>query len=439
MNITVMGLGYIGSVTSACLSRNHSITGVDISKTKVDLINSGRSPIIEPGMDDLIKKAYESGRLRAVYDRDYVLDNTDAIIICVGTPSTVSGVVELTSLLNVTKFLSDLLRGIERKPAVIYRSTMPPGTMEEVIAPVYKNDFSRIDFPLVYHPEFLREGSAVKDFHENPQIVVAAVAGTDNIAVEKLFGEIYKDIQHRFYCVDVKSAEMIKYLNNVYHALKVAFSNEVARLCFAKGVNTHDLFKIFMEDEKLNISKAYLSPGFAYGGSCLPKDVRGMTALAQSLNLEIPLLRNIERSNEQHIEFAFQKILETGVSRIGFYGLSFKPETDDVRESPFIKLIEKLLGKGKEIKIFDASINLNSIVGKNLTYLTTHIPHISKRLVRNTGDLIDYSELIVLCHYNEDIVDMCKSKPSLIFLDLTGNLKGKYLSQNIRSLLLNCD
>jgi GDP-mannose 6-dehydrogenase len=435
MNITVMGLGYVGSVTSACLSINHRVTGVDVAKNKVDLINSGRSPIIEPEIEALVWDAHEAGSLRASYDSDYTLDNADVVIVCVGTPSNSSGEVDLTALVNVTKFLSALLKDADKKPAIIYRSTVPPGTMENIILALYDKYLPSIDFPVIYHPEFLREGSAVRDFQENPQVVVAPVAGADNSGVETLFREIYQGIKYRLYCVDVKTAEMIKYLNNTYHALKVAFVNEILRVCSVKGININHLFRIFMEDGKLNISKAYLSPGFAYGGSCLPKDVRGITALARHLNIDIPLVMNIDKSNELHIDFAFQKILDTGVSKIGLYGLSFKPGTDDVRESAFVKLIERLLGKGKEIKVYDESLSLGNMMGQNLEYLVTHIPHISQRLVNDLGDLVSFADLIILCHYDERILDIVRGNPSKTLMDLTGKVDGKYLCQNVRSIM----
>lgn len=435
MNITVMGLGYVGCVTAACLSTNHRITGVDIAKSKVDLINSGKSPIIEPEIEALIRNAHETGSLRARYDSDYALENSDVVIVCVGTPSSSSGDVDLSALVNVTRFLSTRLKGAEKKPAIVYRSTVPPGTMEDIVLALCDGDLSSIDFPVIYHPEFLREGSAVRDFQENPQVVVAPVVGAHNTAVEALFREIYQGTKYRLYCVDVKTAEMIKYLNNTYHALKVAFVNEIARVCSVKGVDIHLLFKIFMEDGKLNISKAYLTPGFAYGGSCLPKDVRGITALARHLNVDIPLVMNIDKSNELHIDFAFQKILDAGVSKIGLYGLSFKPGTDDVRESAFVKLIERLLGKGKEIRVYDESLSFGNMMGQNLEYLVTHIPHISQRLVKDPNDLVNFSDLIVLCHYDENILDIVRANPSKMLIDITGKVDGKYLCKNVRSFM----
>jgi GDP-mannose 6-dehydrogenase len=420
-------------VTAACLSKRHVITGVDIVRSKVDLINRGESPIVEPEVDELVANARLEGKLSAVHDQDFQIDDTDAVIVCVGTPSKASGEVDLTALVKVTESIGNKLRNGVQKPAIIYRSTVPPGTMQGIVIPTFAKTMDTLDFPVIYHPEFLREGSAVADFFDHPQVVVAPVSGIDEDGLAKFIQEIYTGIEFRYYPVNTQTAEMIKYLNNSFHALKVVFANEVAKLCSYQGVDIHSLFRIFLDDHRLNISKAYLSPGFAFGGSCLPKDLRGIASMSRHMNVESLVLSSIERSNEEHIRFALTTVLELGARRIGFFGLSFKPATDDVRESAYVKLIELLIGKGKEIKIFDESIQIDSVLGKNLEYLIKHIPHVSHRLVKRREDLFEEVDLIVMCHFNEALVHDCR-KNNIAMLDLTGRLKASDLSENIHSL-----
>ncbi len=437
MNISILGLGYVGVVTSVCLAEcGHDITGNDILSDKVEMLNNSKSPIVEPKVQNLVNKGVMQKRLKASSSFEQSFKNHDAVMICVGTPSKDDGEVNLDSLLKVTNQLIDVIKITKEKPLLIFRSTIPPGTMEEIILQLFEQNLQHEEIPpIAYHPEFLREGSAVDDFYNSPEIIVAPVYGIEQDQLEKFFREIYKGININLRIVQTRTAEMIKYLNNTFHALKVAFGNEVGRIAKSYNVDTNELFEIFFADKKLNISTAYLKPGFAYGGSCLPKDVKALSSLAKKSNINVPIISGIEQSNSDHIEYAFRFIANSGKKKIGFLGLSFKSDTDDVRESPFVKLVEKCIGKGYEVIIHDYSINYQLLLGKNLAYLNQHIKHITKLMVQSPGDIVIEADLIILAHYSVQYLSLLQNinKP---VIDLTGKFRKYNSPLNIVSLII---
>lgn len=397
MNICIIGLGYVGVVSAACFADlGHNVIGVEIATRKVKLLNKGTSPIIEPGLDILVQKHVKNGKLRALSSIDEaVIEFSDIYMICVGTPSDNNGNVDLGSINKVSAELNEKLKNSNKKVNLIYRSTVPPGSMKN-ISNNYFPDNNNVK--ICHHPEFLRESNAIHDFYDNPQVVASNVQNLSKKELNELFAELYHGVEHRFYDVDVKSSETIKYINNTFHALKVAFGNEIGRFCNRLGIDTDEVIKIFLDDKKLNISENYLNPGFAYGGSCLPKDLKAIQYIARHSDINLPVIESISMSNDLHIDMAFELILENNLKKVGFFGLTFKQNTDDVRESPYVKLAERLIGKGIDVIIYDENININSLMGENLNYLKEHIPHITDRLVPRFDDVFVDRELIVIAH-----------------------------------------
>jgi len=421
MKVSIFGMGYVGVVTGACLARlGHSVIGIDKIAKKVQLIRQGQSPVLEPGLSELVSETVGSGNFTATFDVNEAIENADAILVCVGTPSNRNGEVDLSYIKKVAREIGTCTPKQPRTPIIMFRSTVPPGTMETVVEPLIAKYLVECTLPkIVYHPEFLREGSAIRDFIECPQIVVGNVSGLENHELESFLAELYGGINFTLKIVRPRTAEMIKYANNTFHALKVSFANELGRLCRENEVDTHELFELFLSDAKLNISTAYLRPGFAFGGSCLPKDLRAICQISKRSNVEAPLISNIERSNDEHIDAAFQLILDSGFRKIGFLGLGFKPGTDDLRESPFLKLIEKCIGKGLNILIFDRTIVPQELMGSNLAYLNDH-QHIAERLRASLEEVIDSSDFLVLCHPSDSYLDNTLKTAERPLLDLTG-------------------
>ncbi len=387
MNISVFGLGYVGIVTSAILSKKHKVIGVDVNPTKVSIMNQGRSPIIEEGVSELVKKGIKSKRLKATSDPKYAVMNTDVSVICVGTPSEESGGHDLSYLNNVMEEISELLKEKKKYHLIVIRSTVTPGTSLEM----KEKYFQGMNVGLCFNPEFLREGVAVKDYINPPFIIVAC---TDKKAV-KLMKEFYKGIKSEFIVAPFQEAETVKMLCNVFHAYKIVFANEVGRFSEAYGVSGKRLMSLLCRDKKLNISSKYLIPGFAYGGSCLPKDLRNLQYLARKKDLDLPVINSLDISNEKHIHNAIRKIESFDVRSVGFVGLSFKPGTDDLRESPQVRLVEYFIGKGYDVKIFDKDVSLAKLMGANKAYIEKEIPHISSLLVDRLDEL-DECKTIVL-------------------------------------------
>jgi GDP-mannose 6-dehydrogenase len=365
MKISVLGLGYVGAVSAGCLAQDgHEVIGVDPERTKVDLINSGRSPIIEKGIGEIITEQVATGRLRASTDVAAAVRHTDLVLVCVGTPSLANGGIDLKYIRRVCEQIGQTLKSHDGAPVIVMRSTMLPGTMRDVVIPAlerFSGKRAGEEFGVCINPEFLREGTAVHDYYHPPKTVI----GEMNRASGDLLAALYSKMPGPMIRTDIQTAEMVKYADNVWHALKVGFANEIGNICKAVEVDAHKVMEIFCQDHKLNLSPYYLKPGFAFGGSCLPKDVRALLYKAKTLDVSVPILSSILPSNQQQIDRGVQAVVEKGNKKVGILGFSFKAGTDDLRESPMVELVERLLGKGYDIKVYDRNVSLACIHGAN--------------------------------------------------------------------------
>jgi GDP-mannose 6-dehydrogenase len=398
MRIAVFGLGYVGVVTAGCLARDgHTVIGVDVSAAKVDELNAGRSPILEQEIPEIVQAAVAAGRLRATTSAEAALADAEMAFVCVGTPSRADGSLETAYLERVLEQIGAVLR---RRPApltLVVRSTVLPGTVQRVALPILSaaaGEGPGGRYELLYHPEFLRESCAVRDFDEPPKIVIGERA--PGAGAERLLA-LYPRIAAPRWVTSYETAEMVKYTDNVYHALKVTFANEIGQIAQAVGVDAAQVMEIFRSDTKLNISPAYFRPGFAFGGSCLPKDTRALTHLAVRQGVNVPVLGALLASNRAQIERVVARILALRKRRIGLHGLAFKPGTDDLRESQFVEVAERLLGKGCELRIFDEHVHYGRLTGQNKAYVDDVLPHLARLLVGHPGDL-DGCEVIVIAH-----------------------------------------
>ena len=396
MKISIFGLGYVGAVSLACLSRDgHHVVGVDIDRAKLDLIAAGKTPVVEEGMVDLMADVAAGGRVVVTTDVQQAVRDTDISLVCVGTPSAANGSQDQSAVLRLA---ADIGRAIAEKHSphvVVFRSTLVPGTVEDVLRPIIEAASGKKDgqgFFLCFQPEFLREGSSIRDYDKPPFTIVGANHPEPVNRLRELFGHL----PCKFIETSVRSAEMMKVCCNNFHALKITFANETARLCDALGVDAFQVMDLLCQDTQLNISRAYLRPGFAFGGSCLPKDLRATTHLAKMHDVEIPVLGSIMQSNRDHLEVAIAKVLASGKRRVGFIGLSFKTGTDDLRESPLVGLAEHLIGKGMQLAIYDPEVTLSRLLGANRRYIETHLPHIGDLLSADIGDVIAKSDVLVL-------------------------------------------
>jgi GDP-mannose 6-dehydrogenase len=396
MRITVFGLGYVGAVSVACLARDgHSVIGVDPNPVKVAFLSDGKSPIVEPGLEPLIAAAIAAGRLSAHSDHTAAVAHAELMFVCVGTPGQANGSLDLTHVRRIAQQIGEQLRGVDDFKVVAVRSTLLPGSMHSVVIPILEQVSGRKagqDFGVCINPEFLREGSAIYDYDHPPKTVI----GASDERTATMLRQLYSGLQAPLILTDLRTAEMVKYIDNSWHALKVTFANEIGRLSKAMGVDGRNAMRLFCMDTKLNLSEAYLKPGFAFGGSCLPKDVRALTYQGRLLDVDTPVLSSIISSNQLHIAQAMAMIRATGLRRVGMLGLSFKAGTDDLRESPLVTLAELLIGKGYELAIYDANVRLASLLGANREYILTHIPHIGRLLVDRVEQLCEQSEVIVL-------------------------------------------
>jgi len=396
LKISVFGLGYVGTVTAGCLaSDGHEVIGVDPVRTKVNLINSGQSPIIEAEIGELIHKTTKQGRLRGTDDQDLAIRETELSFVCVGTPSQTNGNLDLSFIRRVCELIGLALKNKPARHTVVIRSTILPGTMRQVVIPVleeYSGKKVGVDFGLCNNPEFLREGSAVKDFNAPPKTVI----GELDSASGDLLASLYAKLNAPLIRTDIETAEMVKYVDNCWHALKIGYANEIGNLCKSFSIDAHQVMNIFCQDKKLNISSAYLSPGFAFGGSCLPKDLRALSYKAKTNDLQLPILTAILPSNEMQINRGLQLIMEKGHTKIGILGFSFKAGTDDLRESPVIEVIERLLGKGYDVRIYDKNVHLASLVGANRDFILNRIPHISKLMVEDIDSVLKHAQTVVI-------------------------------------------
>ena len=402
MKISIFGMGYVGTVSAACLAHEgHEVVGVDPVPTKVDLINAGSSPIIEEQIGELVSATVKAGRLRATCDQDQAVRETELSFVCVGTPSQSNGNLDLTYIRRVCEQIGKALRNKPSHHTVVIRSTILPGTMRGIVIPVLEESSGKkagVDFGVCNNPEFLREGSAVKDFNAPPKTVIGE---SDRTSGDKL-AELYAKLEAPLIRTDLETAEMVKYVDNCWHALKIGFANEIGNFCKSFGIDAHEVMKIFCQDKKLNISPAYLMPGFAFGGSCLPKDLRALAYKAKMHDLELPIMNSILPSNEMQVVRGLQLITEKGFKRIGILGFSFKAGTDDLRESPMIEVIERLIGKGYDLRIYDKNVNLARLVGANRDYILNRIPHISKLMVSGIDPVLEHAETLVIGNKDPD-------------------------------------
>jgi GDP-mannose 6-dehydrogenase len=396
VKISVFGLGYVGAVSAGCLADDgHEVIGVDPVQTKVDLINQGRCPIIEAEIGEITERTVRQGQLRATQDSRMAVEATDLSFVCVGTPSQANGNLDLTYIRRVCEEIGAALQRKPNRHQVVIRSTIVPGTMRKLVIPIleqFSGKKAGTDFGVCNNPEFLREGSSVKDFRCPPKTVIGQLDEASGNTVASL----YERIDAPLIRTDLETAEMLKYVDNSWHALKIGFANEIGNLCKAVGIDGHEVMKIFCQDKKLNISCAYLLPGFAFGGSCLPKDLRALGYQAKIHDLELPILASILPSNDIQVNRGLRMIMENGCKRVGVLGFSFKAGTDDLRESPLIEVIERLLGKGYDLRIYDRNVNLAGLVGANRDFIFNHIPHISRLMVNCVDDVLSHAQTVVI-------------------------------------------
>ncbi len=396
MKISIFGLGYVGAVSAGCLaSDGHDVIGVDPNATKVELINKGITPIIEKDIGEMVANTAKLGKLRATTDVRAAVAGSDISLICVGTPSQLNGNLDLSYVRRVCEEIGSALKDKSSFHVVVARSTMLPGSMRSVVIPALEEASGKKagkDFGVCNNPEFLREGTAVFDYYHPPKTVI----GESDPKAGDMLVKLYEKMEAPLIRTSVETAEMVKYTDNTWHALKVAFANEIGNVCKAVGIDGHKVMEIFCQDTKLNLSPYYMKPGFAFGGSCLPKDVRALTYKGRSLDLELPVLNAILPSNQAQVQKGVDMITNHGKRRIGILGFAFKAGTDDLRESPLVELIEALIGKGYELKLYDRNVNLAALTGANKDYILNHIPHISRLMVQDMAEVLNFAEVLVI-------------------------------------------
>ncbi len=419
MKISVFGLGYVGCISAACFAEmGHDVIGVDVKPEKVDLFGKGKSPIVEPELDDILERAVEKNKLRATTDVIEAVNYSDVSLICVGTPSNSLGGIETSYLERVSEQIGAALKAKNGFHVVAYRSTMIPGTIENTLIPILEESSGKRsgkEFGVCIIPEFLREGTAVRDFYQPPMTLIGAADQKSAQQVKVLFSGIKAPLIE----TDIKTAAMIKYANNTFHGLKICFANEIGNYCKELGIDSHRVMEIFCMDKVLNLGNYYLKPGFAFGGSCLTKDLRALLNTAHTRFLELPLLESILKSNEQQIKRGFHIIEGYGKKRIGMLGLSFKAGTDDLRESPLVILTERLIGKGYQVKVYDENVMLARLIGANREYIEREIPHIADLMTSDLDDLLQHAEVIVVGNKNPAFKKiLSKTSPDQIVVDL---------------------
>ena len=396
MKVSVFGLGYVGSVSAASFAADgHEVVGVDVNPDKVASLNEGRSPIVEKGLDDLIRNGAADGSLRATTSTSDAVHATDLSLLCVGTPSRKNGSLDLSYLERVCEQIGAVLRDKDDYHVVVVRSTVLPGTTHELVIPTLERASGKTygtGFGVTVNPEFLREGTAIHDFRNPPLTLVGHNYKSDAQPTEALYAKVDAPLVN----TSIRTAEMIKYASNTWHALKVCFANEIGNLCKRVDIDSHEVMDIFCRDEKLNLSAYYMKPGFAFGGSCLPKDVRALQYRAKEVDLDMPVIQSILASNQLQIQHALEQVMESGKKRIGLLGFSFKAGTDDLRESPIVILAEALLGKGYQLRIYDKNVSVARLVGANKEYINTQIPHLSSLLCETIDEVLAHSDVIVV-------------------------------------------
>jgi GDP-mannose 6-dehydrogenase len=425
MKVAVFGLGYVGSVTAACLAANgHDVWGVDVDTAKVDPITEGHSPVVEPGLDELVAEGVTAGRLHATTDPRLALDGADVSLICVGTPSTSSGSTDLTYIRRAVRDIAEAA-GVVAPPAsgfhsIVVRSTVPPGTVDEIVERVLAEAPAAdgFTFGTAMCPEFLREGSGLADFYDPPFVVV----GTRNARVGRTLTELFGFLGTGVQVVDVRTAEALKYACNAFHATKVSFANEMGRIFRHYGVDSREVMRLFVQDTSLNISPYYLRPGFAFGGSCLPKDLRSVLHLARLSNTDLPLLAGTLSTNEVTVRDVVDRVVAGPGREVALLGLSFKTATDDLRESPNVELAERLIGKGYHLRIYDAIVNPSRLVGANLRHVQSKLPHLQRVLTDDPAEALRGADLALVSATDAAAVNALLSFPPARTIDLSGRL-----------------
>ena len=396
MKLSIFGLGHVGCVSAACFAKaGHEVIGVDVNPLKVEIINSGGSPLVEPLVAELIAEAVAEKRLRATTEGAEAVAQSDVSLVCVGTPSQRNGSLDLVTVKRVCQQIGAALEAKTRYHLVVLRSTLLPGTTANTLVPaleVYSGRRAAQDFGVAFNPEFLREGTSIEDFVDPPFTIIGADDEDSAVLVRRLYAHLRAPVIK----MGLKEAEMVKYACNCFHALKVTFANEIGMICKSLGVDSHQVMDVFCQDKKLNLSPCYLKPGFAFGGSCLPKDLRAITHQAKEHDVDVPMLSSILTSNKQQVERTVDLVLQTGRKHVGVLGLSFKPRTDDLRESPMVTLVERLVGKGLKLAIYDREVELARLVGANKEYIEREIPHFPSLMNTNLSEVIERSEVLII-------------------------------------------
>lgn len=405
-SVSVFGLGYVGCVSAACLARDgHRVIGVDVSQSKVDMINAGTATIVETGIGELVAEMAKSGQLSATTNVADAVANTQLSLVCVGTPSQSNGGLDLSYVRRVSAEIGAALRNKDAWHVVVIRSTVLPGTTADVVTPILEDASGKkagVDFGVSMNPEFLREGTSIRDFDDPPFTVI----GAHDERTAKTVGELYTKLDAQTHVVALSVAEMVKYACNSFHGLKVAFANEIGSICKLLNVDSHDVMRIFCDDTKLNISPYYLRPGFAFGGSCLPKDLRALSYRARQLDIETPVLTGALASNEKHILRTYDMIRATGAKKLGVLGLAFKAGTDDLRESPIVTLVERLIGRGLQLAIYDSHVSRANLIGANREYIEHEIPHLWSMMRDSVEDVLAFGEVIVIANSSPEFRDI---------------------------------
>jgi GDP-mannose 6-dehydrogenase len=419
MNLSVFGIGYVGCVSAACFAKDgHRVIAVDVNADKASMINEGRSPIVEAGIGDLLSDVVGSKNLRATTNSVEAVQGSDVSLVCVGTPSNQNGSLDLRYVTRVCEEIGTALKDKGKRHVVVIRSTMLPGTIEEVVTPTLEKSSGRRagdDFGVCINPEFLREGTSLKDFYAPPFTLI----GADDEETAATVRQLYSGVNAPVFATSVKTAEMVKYVCNCFHALKVTFANEIGNICKAVGVDSHQVMDIFCRDTKLNLSPYYLKPGFAFGGSCLPKDLRAMTYKAKQLDVVAPVLTSILPSNRLQIERAVEMVAQTGKKKIGVLGFSFKAGTDDLRESPMVSLIETLIGKGYQLSVYDRDVSLARLFGANKEYIEHEIPHISQLMRASIEEVLEAADVLIIGNRAKEFCQIeSMVKPNQLIIDL---------------------
>lgn len=436
MDISIFGLGYVGAVSLACLGRDgHKVIGVDIDHAKLELIRGGQSPIVETGIIELMQSVVATGRVAVTDDAAEAIAASELSFVCVGTPSRSNGSQSLDALIRLMTQIGSALKNKTDYHVVVVRSTVQPGTVEQIVVPMLEEHSGKragIDFSVCFQPEFLREGSSIKDYDNPPMTVVGVQEERAGEKIRDLFGHLPGE----FLLTDLRTAESLKYACNAFHALKVSFANEIGRICQALGSDSHKVMSLLCEDKQLNISQAYLRPGFAFGGSCLPKDLKALLYLAKSHDVDVPMLSALLPSNEIHIDHAFDFLLNQKSRKVGIIGLSFKSGTDDLRESPLVTLVEKLIGKGFSLKICDPEVRVSRLIGANKKYIEEVIPHIGSLMCDSVEEVMDGSDTVVIGLSGKEIFDdiVRHGVPEQQFLDLVNVPQPERLAGNYRGI-----